>query len=99
MEINPEILSVEIVEFRVRYDCLIKEVKTHFFTGLASVWSKFIHKIRREEDLLITLSIVYFQISNTCSVLAGICEYCIVLYVEANPDPLFLLMFVFSGNF
>ena len=99
MEINSENLSVEIVEFRVRYDCLIKEVKTHFFTGLASVWSKFIHKIRQEEDLLMTPSIVYFQISNACSVLAGICEYCIVLYVEANPDPLFLFMFVFSGNF
>ena len=76
MEINPENLSVEIpvVQFRVCYDCWIKEVKMHFFTGLASIWGKFIHIFQREEDLLITLSIVYFQISNTYSVLAGICE-------------------------
>ena len=37
----------------------------HIFTGLASIWSKYIHKFQREKDLFITLSIVYIQISNT----------------------------------
>ena len=45
------------------------------FTGLASIWSKYIHKFQRDEDLFITLSIVYFQISIKKHLLAGICEY------------------------
>ena len=36
-----------------------------FFTGLASIWSRYIHKFQRGGDLFVTLSIVYFQISNT----------------------------------
>ena len=45
------------------------------FTGLASIWSKYIHKFQRDEDLFITLSIVYFQISIKKHLFAGICEY------------------------
>ena len=37
----------------------------HIFTGLASIWSKYIHKFQREKDLFVALSIVYIQISNT----------------------------------
>ena len=53
----------------------------HIFTGLASIWSKYIHKFQREKDLCFTLSIVYIQISNTY-----LPEFLnILLYVEANP--------------
>ena len=54
-----------VVQFWFRYDRWIEEVKTFFFTGLASIWSKYIHKFQREKDLCFTLSIVYIQISNT----------------------------------
>ena len=49
------------VQFRVHCDGWIKEVKMHFFTGLASIWRniKYIHKFQQEKDLFITLSIVY----------------------------------------
>ena len=41
----------------------------------------YIHKVHREEDLFITLSIVYIQLSNTY-----LPEFLnILLYVEANP--------------
>ena len=51
------------------------------FTGLASIWSKYIHKFQRDEDLFITLSIVYFQISNTY-----LLEFVNILRcVKANP--------------
>ena len=51
------------------------------FTGLASIWSEYIQKFQRDEDLFITLSIVYFQISNTYFL-----EFVNILrYVKANP--------------
>ena len=69
-----------IVQFRVRYDRWIKEVKTHFYR-LSFHLKKYIHKFQREKDLFITLSIVYIQISNTY-----LPEFVnILLYIEANP--------------
>ena len=53
---------------------LNKRSEDAFFTGFTSIWSKYIHKFQWEEDLFITLSFVYFQMSNTY-LLAGICEF------------------------
>ena len=58
-------LMVAIVQFRVRCDHWIKEVKTHFFIGLASMWSKYI--LQRKKDLFISLSVRIFKFQTlTC---------------------------------
>ena len=51
------------------------------FYSLSLNLKKYIHKFQQENDLFITLSIVYIQISNTY-----LPEFLnILLYVEANP--------------
>ena len=51
------------------------------FDSLTLNLKKYIHKFQLENDLFITLSIVYIQISNTY-----LPEFLnILLYVEANP--------------
>ena len=70
-----------IAHFRSRYDRWIKEVKTHFFIALASIWSNIFTKSNEKKTCLFTLSIVYIEISNTY-----LPEFLnILLYVGANP--------------
>ena len=68
-----------IVQFRDRYDRWKKEVKTHFLQPSSEV-NKFTNSYEKK-TFFITLSTVYFQISNTY-----LTEFVkILLYVEANP--------------
>ena len=68
------------VQFQVCFDCWLKKWGC-IFASLASIWSKYILKFHQDEDLFITLSIVYFQISATY-----LKEFLnILLYVVANP--------------
>ena len=58
---------------------LNKRSEDAIFTGLASTKSKYIHKFQREEDLFITLFIVYSHIYTYLPKFVNI-----LLYAEAN---------------
>ena len=47
------ILMHVIVQFRVHYDRWIKKVKTHFFTGLASIWSNISKNFNEKKTFLL----------------------------------------------
>ena len=59
---------------------LNKRSEDAIFTGLASTKSKYIHKFQREEDLFITLFIVYSHIYTYLPKFVNICLF----YAEAN---------------
>ena len=60
-------ISCLIVQFRVRDDRWIKEVKTHFFTGLASIWSNiFTNSSEKKTCLLLCLLCIFKFQKLTC---------------------------------
>ena len=65
-----------------------------FFTGLASIWSKYIYKFQLEKDLFIAVYCIY---PNFKHFLTGSFE-CVALS-RGYPCMNVSLMFVFSGSF